>query len=164
MKRVFLLMIACCLFAVKGIGQEPAKEKEKEDSNPNAPEITFEKTVHDFGTLPFKGVAEYEFTFTNTGKEPLVIQDCPSTCGCTTPVCPKNKPIKPGEKGTIKVKYNNTHVASAFNKDFTVISNAKNSPVRVTIKGEVAQNTETAEKKPEPVKTTLKVTIEAAEK
>ena len=146
MKRVFLLTIACCLFAVKGIGQEPAKEKEKEDSNPNAPVITFEKTVHDFGTVPFKGVAEYEFTFTNTGKEPLIIQDCLSSCGCATPTCPKNKPIKPGEKGTIKAKFNNTHAPGTFNRDFTVVSNAKNSPIKVTIKGEIAQNAEVEKK------------------
>ena len=137
MKKVFLMTIACCFFVAKGFGQEPAKE------NPNAPEITFEETIHDFGKLPFKGVAECEFTFTNTGKEPLIIQNCPSTCGCTVPTCPKDKPIKPGEKGVIKVKYNNTHIAGTFNKEFSVMSNAKNSPVRITIKGEISPNPET---------------------
>ena len=133
-------MIACCFFVAKGFGQEPVKE-----DNPNAPEITFEETVHDFGTIPFKGVAECEFIFTNTGKEPLIIQQCQSTCGCTTPTCPNgpnDKPIKPGEKGTIKVKYNNTNIAQPFSKQFTVISNAKNSPVRLTIKGDVAKEKE----------------------
>jgi hypothetical protein len=143
MKRVFLAIIACCFFAVKGFGQEPETTAE---SNPNAPEITFTETVHDFGMLPFKGVAECEFTFVNTGKEPLIIQSCPSTCGCTVPTCPKDKPVKPGEKGTIKVKYNNTHISGIFTKQFTVTSNAKNSPVRITIKGEVALNPETANK------------------
>ncbi len=138
MKKVFLLTIACCFFVAKGFGQEPVKEE-----NPNAPEITFEETTHDFGTVPFKGLTECEFTFTNTGKEPLIIQNCPSTCGCTVPTCPKDKPIKPGEKGSIKVKYNSTHISGSFNKQFTVYSNAKNSPVRVTIKGEIAPNPET---------------------
>ena len=141
MKKVFLLTIACCFFVAKGFGQEPVKT-----DNPNAPEITFEEIVHDFGTLPFKGVAECEFTFTNTGKEPLIIQSCPSTCGCTVPTCPSDKPIKPGEKGTIKVKYNTTNIPGAFTKQFTVMSNAKNSPVRVTIKGEISPDTETAAK------------------
>jgi len=142
MKRVFLITIACCFFVAKSAGQTtPEKE-----SNPNAPEITFTETVHDFGTIPFKGEAECEFTFTNTGKEPLIIQNCQSSCGCTVPTCPKEKPIKPGEKGTIKVKYTTTHVPGTFTKSFTVYSNAKNSPVSVTIKGEIAQNTETAAK------------------
>ena len=142
MKKVIVMMVACCFFVAKGFSQEPEKDSVKE--NPNAPEITFEETVHDFGKLPFKGVAECEFTFTNTGKEPLMIQNCPSGCGCTVPTCPKDKPIKPGEKGVIKVKYINTHIPGTFTKDFTVISNAKNSPVKVTIKGEIAPNTETA--------------------
>ena len=141
MKRVVLITIACCFFVAKSIGQTPEKV-----SNPNAAEITFTETTHDFGTIPFKGEAECEFIFTNTGKEPLIIQNCQSTCGCTVPTCPKEKPIKPGEKGTIKVKYTTTHVPGGFTKSFTVYSNAKNSPVSVTIKGEIAQNTETVAK------------------
>jgi len=141
MKKVFLLMIASCLFVANSFGQEPSTK-----DNPNAPEITFEETVHDFGKVTFKGVAEYEFTFTNTGKEPLLILDCPSGCGCTVPTCPKDKPIKPGEKGNIKVKYTNTHIVGKFEKSFTVRTNSKNPTVMVTIKGEILQDTETATK------------------
>ena len=133
-------MIASCFFVAKSFGQEPAKE-----DNPNAPEITFTETVHDFGTIPLKGTAECEITFTNTGKEPLVIQNCQASCGCTVPTCPKDKPVKPGEKGSIKVKYTTTNTPGPFNKQITVYTNAKNSPVRITIKGEIAQ-AETAEK------------------
>ena len=142
MKRVFFLTVACCFFAVNSFCQTSAKE-----SNPNAPEISFAATTHDFGTIPLKGVAECEFTFTNTGKEPLIIQRCSATCGCTVPSCPSDKPIKPGEKGTIKVKYTTTNVPGKFDRSFTVSSNAKNSSVIVTIKGEIAaQEAETASK------------------
>ena len=141
MKKVFLIMIACCLFVPKSFGQEPAKK-----DNPNAPEITFEETVHDFGKVAFKGVAEFEFTFTNTGKEPLIIQDCTSGCGCTVPTCPKDKPVKPGEKGVIKAQYTYTNIAGTFKKSFTVKTNPKNSSVTLTIMGEILQNTETAAK------------------
>jgi len=141
MKKFFLLMIACFLFVANSFAQEPAKK-----NNPNAPEITFEETVLDLGKIPFKGVAEFEFLFANTGKEPLLIQNCPSGCGCTVPTCPKDKPFKPGEKGSIKAKYSNTHIAGKFEKSFTVTTNAKNSSVTLTIKGEILQNTETATK------------------
>ena len=137
MKRVFLLMVICCLFTAKGFGQEPAK-----DNNPNAPEITFTETTHDFGKVPFKGQAECEFTFTNTGKEPLIIQQCSASCGCTAPTCPKEKPIKPGEKGTVKVQYTTTYAPGPFNKSVTVTSNAKNTRVMLTIKGEILKDTE----------------------
>jgi hypothetical protein len=135
MKRVLFIVIACCFFSVKGYSQEPTE-------NPNAPEITFEETVHDFGTILQNGVAEFEFKFTNTGKEPLKIQSCSASCGCTTPTCPTEKSIMPGEKGTVKVRYGNTHVVAPFNKQVTVTTNAKNSVVRLTIKGEIVQNTE----------------------
>jgi len=141
MKKVFLIMIASCLFVAKSLGQEPEKK-----DNPNAPEITFTETVHDFGVIPLKGLAECEFKFTNTGKEPLIIQNCQSTCGCTVPACPKDKPVKPGEKGSIKVKYTTTNSPGKFEKNLTVYSNAKNSLVRITIKGEIAQSEEVAEK------------------
>jgi len=138
MKKVFLIMIACCFFAANSFGQEAAKAPVKEE-NPNAPELTFDKTVHDFGIIPLKGDAEYEFTFTNTGKEPLIIQNCQASCTCTVPACPRDKPFLPGEKGSIKVKYTTTHLPGPFNRQFTVFSNAKNSPVRVTIRGEIAK-------------------------
>ena len=133
MKRVILMMIACCLFAAKGYSQTPVE-------NPNAPEITFEETEHDFGKVLKNGVAEVEFKFTNTGKEPLVIQNCSASCGCTAPTCPTEKPIKPGEKGLVKVRYNNTSIVGTFSKYATVTTNAKNSVVRLTIKGEIVEN------------------------
>ena len=130
MKRVFFLMFVCCFFAAKGFSQE-AKE------NPNAPEITFEETVHDFGTIPHNGRAEYEFTFTNTGNEPLIVLSCSASCSCTVPACPRDKPVNPGETGMIKVKYTTTHISGPFNRSFTVTTNAKNQTVRLTLKGTV---------------------------
>jgi len=132
MKRIFFIMFACCLLVAKSFGQEPEKD------NPNAPEITFEATEHDFGKVLLNGLVEHEFNFTNTGKEPLIIHSCSASCGCTTPSCPKD-PIKPGEKGTVKVKYNTTSSAGVFNKYVTVSSNAKNSSVRLSIKGEMVK-------------------------
>jgi len=129
MKKVFLMMIVCCLIATtQGFSQEV----------PIAAEMTFEKLVHDFDTIPLNGVAEYEFKFTNTGNEPLIIQACQSTCGCTVPICPRERPVLPGETGTIKVQYTTTYVAGPINRYFSVISNAKNSPVRLHIVGQIS--------------------------
>lgn len=98
-------------------------------------DIKFEKTVHDFGTIPQGGNAEYEFVFTNTGKEPLVITNCMGSCGCTVPQCPK-EPILPGKKGIIKVKYDTNRIGP-FVKSVTVNSNAKSGVVTLQIKGTV---------------------------
>jgi hypothetical protein len=105
------------------------------NENPNAAEITFEKEVHDYGTIDKGGDGTYEFVFTNTGKEPLIIKSCKGSCGCTVPKWP-NEPIAPGATGVIKVKYD-TNRMGQFNKSVTVNSNAK-TPVKVIkIKGNV---------------------------
>ena len=134
MKKVFFVIIACCFFAAQVFGQSTTREE-----NPNAPEVTFEKLEHNFGTRPLNSELEYEFVFTNTGKEPLIVQNCRASCGCTVPICPNDKPILPGEKGSIKVKYTTTSYAHPFDRSFTMTTNAKNSTVTLRLRGEISQ-------------------------
>ena len=75
------------------------------------------------------------FKFTNTGKEPLILQQPQSSCGCTVPTWPK-EPVFPGESNEIKVTYN-TKKAGPINKTVTVRSNAKNNTVVLRITGKV---------------------------
>ncbi len=97
--------------------------------------IQFETTEHDFGTIPEKGDGTFSFAFKNTGKEPLILNNVRSSCGCTVPEWPK-EPIKKGGKGTIKVSYN-TRITGSFSKKITVYSNAGGDPVILLIKGKV---------------------------
>ncbi len=101
------------------------------------PEIYFEKTTHDFGTINYQGDGTCEFTFKNTGKEPLLLTNVKASCGCTTPTWPK-EPIKKGKKGIIVVKYN-TKIIGSFTKSIRVYSNAKTTPVTLKITGTVAK-------------------------
>jgi hypothetical protein len=135
MKRyVFLLIIF--LFTVS-IGLAQTTEPVKVEDNPNAPEITFEKTTHDYGTVVYGGDGTCFFKFTNTGKEPLILQQPQSSCGCTVPTWPK-EPVLPGESNEIKVTYN-TKKVGPINKTVTVRSNAKNNTVVLRIAGKVEQ-------------------------
>lgn len=103
----------------------------------NGPQITFEKTTHDFGKIPYNGDGTYEFRFQNTGNEPLILTQPKSSCGCTVPECPK-KPILPGESDVIRVTYKNTNRPGNFNKYVTIFSNTKdNKDVKLYIKGSV---------------------------
>jgi hypothetical protein len=99
--------------------------------------IKFEKTVHDYGTIAKGSDGTCEFVFTNEGKTPLILNNVAASCGCTVPEWTR-EPVQPGKTGTIKVKYN-TAIVSAFAKTITVSSNAKNSPVMLTIKGTVSE-------------------------
>jgi len=123
---VTLFLAVTVLFA-----QDVKKDKD-------GPQITFKEDLHDYGNVYLGGNGTYEFVFTNTGNEPLILSKPRSSCGCTVPSWPK-EPILPGEDNKIKVTYN-THKAGAFNKTVTVYSNAVNkSAVVLRIKGTVVQ-------------------------
>ena len=99
-------------------------------------EMTFDKDVHDFGTIEYASNGTYEFKFKNTGTEPLIISDAKGSCGCTVPTYPKNIPIKPGETEVIKVTYD-TKRPGSFTKTVSINSNAKTPQKVITIKGVV---------------------------
>ena len=101
----------------------------------NALEISFDKLVHDYGTITKDGNGECEFTFTNNGKEPLVLTNVRSSCGCTVPSWPR-QPVLPGKSDKISVKYATSRVGP-INKTITVESNAKNTPITLKITGNV---------------------------
>lgn len=98
--------------------------------------IEFDKEVHDYGTIKQYANGECEFTFTNTGNEPLVISNAKGSCGCTVPQWPR-EPIAPGESGKIKVKYD-TKRTGIIGKSVRIQSNAVNEPTKtIRIKGNV---------------------------
>ena len=106
-----------------------------QEANPNAANIAFENKTIDYGKVDKDANGEREFTFTNTGKEPLIISNCVGSCGCTVPQWPRT-PIAPGATAAIKVKYDTRRVGR-FQKTVTVQSNASNATEVLTIKGEV---------------------------
>jgi len=119
--------------------------------NPNAPEMTFETEIHDYGTMKQGANGNYDFKFTNTGNEPLIISTARGSCGCTVPTYPK-EPIMKGQSAVIKVSYD-TKRPGPFTKTVTIESNAKTNPKMLTIKG-VVEAVETANEQTVPLKKT----------
>lgn len=103
-------------------------------------EIKFEKTQHNFGTFAEKdGPQTCVFTFTNVGNEPLVINQAVASCGCTVPTYTK-KPVAPGEKGEVKIKYNGTgKYPGHFKKTITIRATGKKEMTRLYIEGEMTE-------------------------
>ncbi len=89
--------------------------------------MVFENETIDYGNIPHNADGQREFVFTNNGNKPLVIENTQGSCGCTVPSKPE-KPIQPGEKGVIGVKYATDRVGP-FTKTVTVTSNAVGSNV-----------------------------------
>lgn len=98
-------------------------------------EITFDKLEHNYGEVQRNGNGETTFTYTNTGKTPLILSNVRSSCGCTVPSWPR-EPIMPGQSAGIRVKYNTAN-PGPINKSVTVESNASNNRVVLRIKGKV---------------------------
>ena len=97
--------------------------------------IIFNKLEHDYGTIDRGSDGQCEFTFNNKGDKPLVLSNVRASCGCTVPQWTR-EPVAPGEKGSIKVRYN-TNITGAFNKTIIVNSNAVNKTVSLRVKGQV---------------------------
>ena len=101
------------------------------------PHISFEKDVHDFGTIKEEdGKVTYRFEFVNTGSSPLLIQNVRATCGCTAPNWTR-EPIPAGGKGYVAATYNPAGRPNAFSKYLYVDANTDQGTQRLTIKGEV---------------------------
>lgn len=66
--------------------------------------MSFDKKYHDFGDVKQEVDNTTTFIVTNTGKNPLIIEDVAASCGCTTPEKP-SAPILPGKSDKITVTF-----------------------------------------------------------
>lgn len=123
MKKVLsitLMLFACLTYAA---AQQQAQ-------------IKFDKVSIDLGTFSESNpVQEAVFTFTNVGQAPLIINQAVASCGCAVPSYTK-EPIKPGQKGQIKVTYNGKgKFPGHFKKSITVRTNGVPEMTRLYIEG-----------------------------
>lgn len=93
-------------------------------------------SVFDFGKVAEGEVVEFSYRFKNIGNEPLIVANATASCGCTVPEKPE-APIKPGETGFIKVKFNSEGRVGVAHKTVTVTSNAQPAFPELLLKGEV---------------------------
>ncbi len=136
MKKVLVSLVASVMLTFASFAQNTAVQTV---DNPNAPEISFAKTTHDYGTVTKGGDGTCEFVFKNTGVEPLILSNVQSSCGCTVPEWPR-EPILKGKSSSIKVKYD-TNRLGPINKTITVMSNGKVASIQLRIIGNVVEGT-----------------------
>jgi hypothetical protein len=96
--------------------------------------LVLKETNHNFGKIPQGRPATYTFEISNTGKEPLKLDNVQASCGCTTPEWSK-EPIPPGSPAIIKVGYN-AYAEGTFTKTVTIFYHGNQTKV-ITISGEV---------------------------
>ena len=96
--------------------------------------LSFDKLNHDFGDVEAETDVFTQFTVTNTGKRPLIIENVSASCGCTTPKKPE-QPIPPGQSDIIEVKFKSKPgQINEINKTVTVTANTREKTHQVQIR------------------------------
>ena len=98
-------------------------------------QVSVNQEVLDFGSFPKTKKQERSFVQINTGTDLLVVHDVTTSCGCTK-VKYNKQPVRPGETLELKVTYE-AEETGHFNKTLRVYCNADNSPLRLSIQGNV---------------------------
>jgi hypothetical protein len=154
MKHLFTLM-CCSFFTAVVLAQTtpnpntPAKTEENkvvytipQTPQVNPPEVlVLKETAHDFGQIPQGKPVYHFFEVSNSGKEPMVITNVQTSCGCTTPEWSKD-PVPPGATAKIKVGYN-AAAEGHFEKYITIYYN-QNLNKQVKISGNVWKGPESS--------------------
>jgi hypothetical protein len=109
-----------------------------------AAKMTFKEVRYNFGKVKEGSKVTHVFNFTNDSKEPLVIADAKSTCGCTVPEWPKGA-IAPGKSGIIKVIFDSSHKTGGQSKRVTIVANTNPPETFIYLEGEVEGNPDAVE-------------------
>ncbi len=113
----------------------PAPTIEMPDSATMNLQAEWVTRVKEFGILPTGPAAEFTFSFTNTGTEPITITEAAPSCSCTVADYTKT-PIAPGEQGWVKAVYE-TQGHPGFFKKFIRVEFADGSGTQLIVTGSV---------------------------
>ena len=100
--------------------------------------VKFAESEYSFGKIKQDTENKHIFKFTNTGKEPLLIENARGSCGCTVPKYPK-EPIAPGATGDIEVVYKPGKQKGMQTKTVTITANTEPSTTMIKISAEVEE-------------------------
>jgi len=108
----------------------PPKKKISEPENKKRviTSIKFDKPEHKFGTIKFGDSRDLTIEFTNTGKEDFKIDFVQGGCTCTIPQDWSRKPVAPGKKGFVKIKFdsNFAEIKKDYSSAIEIYGNVKN--------------------------------------
>ena len=139
-----MTFVSCKDKATDKVNEENVELAEERDAQAgDFPVMAFEKSEHDFGTINEGDIVEHTFTFTNTGKAPLVIVSAKGSCGCTVPTWPKD-PVAPGETGKMLVKFNSSGKPNQQSKQVTITANTEAGTETLQIKAMVTPKAQDA--------------------
>lgn len=131
--KLFLLGIFCLTISCSNSTKKTNNIQNPSVVSSESPIMTFDKNVHDFGTINEGETVSTLFKFTNTGKSDLIVVDARGSCGCTVPEYPKNVPIPPGGSGELLVSFNSSGNPNMQQKTVTISANTDSGRETVRI-------------------------------
>ena len=108
----------------------------KTEAQNGTPQISFDVSEHNFGTIAQGEKVSHTFSFRNIGDGPLQITDVTTSCGCTASKY-STKPVAPGESGTVEVIFDSYGREGKQLKSANVWTNCSDKPVKLQIFAEV---------------------------
>lgn len=105
---------------------------------PPPPAMKFDSTSYTFGKVKQGERVNLTLHFTNTGKEPLIINQANTACGCDVAEASR-EPVQPGGSGVVKYTLDTTAKMGMQAKTITITYNTSEVVV-IQIHGEVVLN------------------------
>lgn len=161
MKTIFQIVLSTFLLTLllsceSGPASAPGNETDVAELGPNAAlirnpvdagvdnidtasvaKLTFtDSNEYAFGSVKEGEVIQHDFTFTNTGKVPLLITKARSTCGCTVSSYTE-QPVAPGAEGLISVTFDTKNKYGRQRKYVTIYANTYPALTTVYMDGTV---------------------------
>ena len=125
-----LLCLAC-----RGKGTAEVSRRAMLDST-RATRVELPEKVFDFGNIAPGEVVGHAFRVRNAGEKDLFIVEVESACGCTTTSYTRG-PVKPGEEGTIEVKFDSAGRYGRQYKSIHVVSNVRERYFELAFKANI---------------------------
>jgi hypothetical protein len=154
-KTVLLALLAVVMITACQSGNNDVRDAAREDISAATPQnniqsavqtpdvptgplttMTFAEDRFNFGTVVEGEKVSHTYTFTNTGKEPLILSNARGSCGCTVPKWPR-QPIQPGASSDIVVEFNTKNKVGPRSQKVTITSNTNPPESFIYLDGQV---------------------------
>jgi ankyrin repeat protein len=107
---------------VRDMSKVRSSDLQAQTPNPSTPgpsTLTLEPARLDLGTVSTNKNATGTVRLVNNGTDPITIQECKSSCGCTSTNCPKGKELQPGESADVDIRITGGTRARKISKTVT---------------------------------------------
>lgn len=102
--------------------------------------LKFDDKNHNFGNVTRGEILSWQVGFENKGNTDVRIQGVYSGCGCTAVELEEDKVYRPGQKGSILVKFDTTNFVGHVSKQIIVITSEKrNSQNNLNLKANIKE-------------------------